>query len=82
MNQMQEEYLKTERWLKLRHGGAFVTVDGVYVMLNGQPFGENGLKWWVYKVVNAMGYRKKKEEEKSEKAEDAEISLYLEVRRR
>lgn len=61
---MQEEYEKADRWMKLRHSGAFITVDGIYVMINGQPYGEQGLRWWVYKVVSAMNWRMHKKREK------------------
>lgn len=66
MNKLQDEYIKAERHLKMTHSHAYITVDGIYVMINGYPVGDHGLRWWVYRVISMMRYRIKKKKDKEE----------------
>lgn len=70
MNKLQDEYIKAERHLKMTHSHAYITIDGVYVMVNGQPVGDHGLKWWVYRVIGMMGCRMKKKKEEDVSMEE------------
>lgn len=63
MNRLQEEYDRVDKSLKLSHAHATFTMDGIYLMIDGELVGEQGLRWWVYKVISGIAYKRKKAEE-------------------
>lgn len=70
MNRNQQRYNRMDTTLRLNFGRATHTIRGKYVMLDGEPVGELGWKWWVYKVIDALGWkseRKSKEEKEYER---------------
>lgn len=75
MSNHQQRYVRMSQTLRLSYGKATHTIDGKYVLLDGEPVGELGWKWWVYKVIDAIGYKNFKRFEENKDYEKLKLKV-------